>query len=106
MFRRETHNSSFVGDGSSLFCTFSSHKKRGKALKKCLYLLVLTECLKIIEEVEETVEVEEKRRSSCLMFSILMLGIVKVLYEAIASGDQDLDLRERERHQPMLSHVC
>jgi hypothetical protein len=39
--------------------------------------LVLAECLKIIEEVEETVEVEEKRRSSCLMFSIVMLEIVK-----------------------------
>jgi hypothetical protein len=44
------------------------------------------------------------------MFSIVMLEIVKFLYEAIASGDQDLDLRgrerEREKYQPMLSHVC
>jgi hypothetical protein len=54
-------------------------------------------CLKIIEEVEETVEVEEKRRSSCLMFSIVSAGDCEVLYEAIASGDQDLDLKERER---------
>jgi hypothetical protein len=87
-------------------------EKRGGALKKCLYLFFQAECLKIIEEVEETVRVEEKRRSSCLMFSIVMLEIVKFLYETIASGDQDLDLRERERerererYQPMLSHVC
>jgi hypothetical protein len=70
------------------------------------------ECLKIIEEVEETVEVEEKRRSSCLMFLHSDAGDCEVWYEAIASGDQDLDLRERERerererYQPMLSHVC
>jgi len=71
------HNSSFVGDGFFSVLHIQLSQKRGGALNNCLYLLVLVECLKIIEEVEETVELEEKRRSSCLMFSIVMLEIVE-----------------------------
>jgi hypothetical protein len=66
-----------VGDGFFSVLHIQLSQKRGGALKKCLYLLVLAECLKIIEEVEETVELEEKKRSSSLMFSIVMLEIVK-----------------------------
>jgi hypothetical protein len=40
------------------------------------------------------------------MFSIVMLEIVKFLYEAIASGDQDLDLRGRERERERNTNQC